>query len=206
MGISLLRPTRAGGSCCGAGGGLAPNTSEPCTALGAAQDPPPGSHRGLEAPAARGTAPNTGRTLRPLPGLRHQGTVQGGPVPPPAAPCSPRSPSPPPHCTPSCSPSPVPLALSCLLLGSALCWHQDPLPTWGPPPLRASLCHAPGAPCSPGCGGRPAPAVLPLAAQQQLPHSSLSCNFIFLIKLSVLFPQGVLGPLWGGKKSLVTQG
>lgn len=133
MGISLLRPTRAGGSCCGAGGGLTPNTSEPCTALGAAQDPPPGSHRGLEAPAARGTAPNTGRTLRPLPGLRHQGTVQRGPAPPPAAPCSPRSPSPPPHCTPSCSPSPVPLALSCLLLGSALCWHQDPLPTWGPP-------------------------------------------------------------------------
>lgn len=43
MGIFLLRPTRAGGSCCGAGGGLAPNTSEPCTALGAAQDSPPGS-------------------------------------------------------------------------------------------------------------------------------------------------------------------
>lgn len=143
------------------------------------------------------------------PGLRHMGMVQevlyptlcSPLLPVPAVPAAPHlllphlalvplTPTAHPRALPSADPSRA----------------QDPPPTQELAPLH-STGRALGSPLSPRDGvAAHALAALPPAARQQIPHPSLSCNFIFSIKLSVLFPQWLLALLWGGMRSLAGLG
>lgn len=143
------------------------------------------------------------------PGLRHMGMVQEVLYP---TPCSPLLPVPAipaaPHLLlPHLALVPLtPTALPRALPSADPSRAQDPPPTQELAPLH-STGRAPGSPLSPRDGvAAHALAALPPAARQQIPHPSLSCNFIFSIKLSVLFPQRLLALLWGGMRSLAGLG
>lgn len=107
---------------------------------------------------------------------------------------------------PSCaSPAPQPqLPSPCSTLSGALLasssWTppRDPHPCSGPAALALQQPHLQTVwlPCT---------AVLPLAARQWFPHPCLSCNFIFLIKMSVLYPADS-SPGWEGERGSTARG